>query len=155
MEAALGTEQYWASLQSGLADEQVLVTDSGDAPFGQVLLAHDQILFADEPEALGGRDTGPRPTDLALMALGACTAITVRMYAARKGWVIDRIAIRLRYERDDPEKSDFKRIERLIELDGPLDADQRARLMQIAEKCPVHRMLTEGVAVRSELAPAR
>ena len=154
MEAALETEQYWASLQSGLADEEVLVTDSGDAPFGQVLLTRDQIVFADEPETQGGRNTGPRPTDLALMALGACTAITVRMYAQRKGWVIDRIAVRLRYERDDPEKSDFKKIERLIELDGPLDSEQRARLMQIAERCPIHRMLTEGVAVRSEFAPS-
>ena len=112
MEADLGSEQYWASLQSGLAEDQVLVTDSGQGPWGQVVLMRDQLLFADEPEALGGRNTGPRPTDMVLMALGSCTAITVRMYAARKGWTIDRMAVRLRYDPADPAVPDFKRIGR-------------------------------------------
>lgn len=152
MEAALGAEQYWAALQSGLGEEDILVTDSGEAPYGQVLLTRDQVLLADEPQSLGGRNTGPRPTDIALMALGSCTAITVRMYAARKGWVIDRIAVRLRYDSADPKNPDFKKIERLIEIDGQLDAAQRTRLMEIAEKCPVHRMLSQGVAIRSALA---
>jgi putative redox protein len=152
MEADLGSEQYWASLQSGLAEDQVLVTDSGQGPWGQVVLMRDQLLFADEPEALGGRNTGPRPTDMVLMALGSCTAITVRMYAARKGWTIDRMAVRLRYDPADPAVPDFKRIERLIDIDGPLDAEQRGRLMQIAEKCPVHRILTEGASVRTAAA---
>jgi putative redox protein len=70
------------------------------------------------------------------------------MYAARKDWTIDRIAVRLRWA---PE---FTTIERTIDIDGPLDAEQRARLLQIAEKCPVHKILTGGVAVRSELAAA-
>ncbi len=148
MEVSLETEQYWSGLQAGLADGAVLVTDSGQPPWGQVLLTHDQVLYADEPLALLGRNTGPSPTELVLMALGACTAITVRMYAARKQWTIERIAVRLRWT---PE---FTAIERDIEIAGPLDTEQRARLLQIAEKCPVHKILTGGVAVRTDLAAA-
>jgi putative redox protein len=148
VEVSLDTEQYWSNLQAGLAEGAVLVTDSGQPPWGQVLLTHDQIVFADEPLALLGRNTGPSPPEIVLMALGGCTAITVRMYAARKEWTIDRIAVRLRWA---PE---LAAIDRDIEIDGPLDAEQRARLFAMAEKCPIHRILTGGVAVRSELAPA-
>ncbi len=148
MEVSLETEQYWSALQAGLDAETVVVTDSGQRPWGQVLLTHDQIVFADEPADLGGQNSGPTPTQLVLMALGGCTAITVRMYAARKQWTIDRIAVRLRWA---PEFTD---IERNLEIAGPLDEEQRARLFQIAEKCPVHKILTGGVAVRSELAAA-
>jgi putative redox protein len=148
VEVSLETEQYWSGLQVGLPEGAVLVTDSGQPPWGQVLLTRDQVLYADEPLALLGKNTGPSPTEIVLMALGACTAITVRMYAARKEWTIDRIAVRLRWA---PE---FTAIERDIEIDGPLDTEQRARLLAIAEKCPVHKILTGGVAVRSELAPA-
>lgn len=148
MEVSLETEQYWSALQEGLDAETVVVTDSGQKPWGQVLLTRDQIVFADEPAALGGQNSGAKPTQIVLMALGGCTAITVRMYAARKQWTIERIAVRLRWA---PE---FTTIERHIEIDGPLDAEQRARLFQIAEKCPVHKILTGGVAVQSELAGA-
>jgi putative redox protein len=148
LEAALGAEQYWAGLQAGLAEGAILVTDSGQPPWGQVLLTHDQILFADEPPVLLGRNTGPTPTEIVLMALGACTAITCRMYAARKGWVIDRFNVRLAYT-----SPDHMAISRTIELDGPLDAEQRERIFQIAEKCPVHKMLTQTVAVTTALAP--
>lgn len=148
MEASLETEQYWAGLQAGLDEHTVVVTDSGQKPWGQVLLTRDQIVFADEPQTLGGQNSGPTPTHLVLMALGACTAITTRMYAERKEWRIDRIAVRLRWA---PE---FTTIERHIEIGGPLDDEQRARLLQIAEKCPVHKILTGGVAVQSTLQPA-
>ena len=154
MEADLGTEQYWSGLQAGLAEGTILVTDSGQPPWGQILLSHDQMLFADEPAALLGRNSGPAPTEIVLMALGACTAITVRMYAARKGWTIDRIAVRLRYESGESSKNEYKSIERSIELEGPLDAEQRARILAIAEKCPVHQILTGGVTIRSELKAA-
>jgi len=148
-EAALETEQYWDSLQSGLTEGEIMVTDSGEKPWGQVLMDSSHLLFADEPEVLQGKNTGPTPTDLVLMALGGCTAITCRMYAARKGWQIDRIAVRLRYKSED-----HMSISRVIELDGPLDAEQRERIFQIAEKCPVHKMLTQTVSVATELAPA-
>ena len=147
-EAALGVEQYWEDLQTSLKDGEILVTDSGQKPWGQVLMDRDHLLFADEPAALEGQNTGPTPTDLVLMALGACTAITCRMYAARKGWVIDRFNVRLSYSAPD-----HMAISRTIELDGPLDAEQRERIFQIAEKCPVHKMLTGTVAVTTALAP--
>jgi len=153
-EAGLNVEQYWAGLQTSLDEGGILVTDSGQPPWGQVLLSRNHTLFADEPEELEGKNTGPAPTQLVLMALGACTAITVRMYAARKGWTIDRIAVRLRYGLTAGSAPDFARIERKIEIEGPLDDEQRARLFAIAEKCPVHKMLTKGVAVQSELAAA-
>jgi putative redox protein len=148
VEASSETEQYWSGLQAGLPVGAVLVTDSGQPPWGQVLLTQDQVLYADEPLALLGKNTGPNPTELVLMALGACTAITVRMYAARKQWTIDRIAVRLCWA---PE---FTAIDRDIEIAGPLDTEQRVRLLQIAEKCPVHKILTGGVAVRTDLAAA-
>jgi putative redox protein len=144
----LETEQYWAGLQAGLDEGTVVVTDSGQKPWGQVLLTRDQAAFADEPVAVEGQNSGPTPTQIVLMALGSCTAITVRMYAARKQWTIDRIAVRLRWA------PQFTNIERHIEIDGALDDEQRARLLQIAEKCPVHKILTGGVAVHSELAAA-
>lgn len=145
----LEVDQYIAAMQSGLTPGAFLVTDSGQGPWGQALLSHDHVLFADEPQSLGGQNTGPAPTDLVLMALGGCTAITVRMYAARKGWTISRIAVRLNY--DTPAPDGTRRIVRLIDIDGPLDAGQRARLFEIAEKCPVHQMLTKGVEIHSEL----
>ena len=152
MEVSVETEQYWSGLQAGLGEGSILVTDSGQAPWGQVILTQDHVLFADEPLALLGKNTGPAPTDIVLMALGACTAITVRMYAARKEWTIDRIAVRLHWEPTEAAGADFKAISRVIEIDGPSDAEQRARLLEIANKCPVHKILSGGVAIRSELA---
>jgi putative redox protein len=152
LEVSLETEQYWSGLQEGLPEGAILVTDSGQVPWGQVMLTQDQVLFADEPLTLLGKNTGPAPTDIVLMALGACTAITVRMYAARKQWTIDRIAVRLRWEPAEAGGADFKTISRVIEIDGPSDPEQRARLLEIANKCPVHRVLSGGVAIRSELA---
>lgn len=143
----------WAALQTTLAPESVLVTASEADPWGQALLTGSHVLFADEPAALNGRDTGPSPTELVLMALGACTAITVRMYAARKAWPIDRLAVRLSYRETaagEP-KPPRTQIERKIEIDGPLDDTQRARLFEIAEKCPVHKLLTAGADIHSEL----
>jgi putative redox protein len=154
VEAMLDAEQYWEGLQRGLEDGEILVTDSGEGPWGQVLLSRDHALFADEPTERQGRNAGPQPTQLVLMALGSCTTITVRMYAARKGWSISRIAVRLRYPRSESASVVPKKIERKIEIDGPLDTDQRQRLFAIAEKCPVHQMLSGGVAIESELLPA-
>ena len=146
----------WSALQASLPPGTVLVTASQSDPWGQALLDQKHVLFADEAAELKGRDTGPSPTQMVLMALGACTAITVRMYAARKGWPIDRLDVRLRY--DDPAgdqpKPARRRIERQITLEGPLDAEQRARLFDIAEKCPVHKLLTNGADIHSELVPA-
>jgi putative redox protein len=113
-----------------------------------------QVFVADEPEASGGDDLGPTPYELLLASLGACTAMTLRLYADRKGWPLEAVRMRLDHERvyrDDCEGCAangatgtgprIERITREIELVGPLDPDQRTRLMEIAARCPVHRTL--------------
>ena len=104
----------------------------------------------DEPTSYGGNDLGPTPYELLLAALGSCTAMTVTSYARRKGWPLERVAIRLTHDRihtddcegcEDP-ASRIDRITREVGLTGALDDVQRARLLQIAAQCPVHRTLT-------------
>lgn len=143
----------WSALQATLAPGEVMVTATAAEPWGQALLTQTHVAFADEPASEKGRDTGPNPHELVLMGLGACTAITVRMYAARKGWPIDKLDVRLSYRRPVAGEAAPAReqIDRKIEIEGPLDADQRARLFAIAEKCPIHKLLTAGVDIHSEL----
>jgi putative redox protein len=157
MTEELERDRYRESLQASLAPDTVLVTDSGDKPWGQVLLTGRHVAFADTPPNQEGTDhgagTGPDPHQLVLMALGACTAITMRMYAVRKGWTIERIAVRLSFVKPEPAapRGWKEQIRRVIELDGPLDLEQRTRLFAIAERCPVHQLLTQGATIKSEL----
>ncbi len=138
----------------------VTVTESGLSRLSQTIHDGRHTLAADEPERLGGADSGPSPYELLLASLGACTSITVRMYADRKQWPLERISVRLKHEkihaRDCAEcetrEGRLDRIEREISLDGPLDAEQRGRLMEIADKCPVHRTLHSEVVVETRLA---
>jgi putative redox protein len=138
----------------------VLVVESGEGLFKQYLLDGRHQLIADEPLPAGGTDAGPNPYELLLMSLGACTAMTLRLYARRKQWPLERIAVRLRHTRihaEDCAECETKsglvdRIECEIELAGPLDAAQRTRLMEIAEMCPVHRTLTSEINIQSRLA---
>ena len=121
----------------------------------QQIDAGAHTLYADEPVGVGGDDAGPNPYELLLAALGACTSMTLLIYARRKLWPLEDVTVRLSHQRDyarDCEECDQKPvqldvIERRITLTGPLDAAQRARLLEIAEKCPVHRTLTGTIRV--------
>jgi len=108
---------------------------------------------ADEPVEDGGGNTGPAPHRLLLSALGACTAITVQMYASRKQWPLQHVDVELQFNPDGTPESGND-ITRKITLHGELDDEQRERLLQIANKCPIHKVLTGEVRVTSQLAPA-
>jgi len=122
----------------------VTVEETGAGLYTQRIDASGHALAADEPVAAGGADAGPSPYDLLLSALGACTSITVRMYAQHKKWDVKRITVRLTHKKQaDAENRKQDIITRDITLEGNLDADQRLRLLDIANKCPVHRTLSE------------
>jgi uncharacterized OsmC-like protein len=135
----------------------VLVRETLRGTFQQDILAGNHRFLADEPTTVGGLDSGPGPYDLLLAALGACTSMTIRLYADRKGLPLTRVEVKLRHSRvhaADCADCEFKderleRIERAITLEGELDAAQRAKLMEIADKCPVHRTLTSKIEIRT------
>ena len=155
------TAHDWRSLQGTITRGSVLVASTGAGPFEQALLDGRHVLTADEPVAVGGSDAGPGPYELLLMALGACTSMTVKTYAARKSWPLEAVEVRLRhakvYDRDcancENENAMIDRIERSLWLIGPLSAEQRGRLLEIANKCPVHRTLTSKIDIRTVLDP--
>ncbi len=139
------------------AQEQgtVLVTETGAGRFAQTVVAGRHRLAADEPEAYGGDDSGPSPYDYLLAALGACTSMTIRMYAERKKIRLDGVSVRLRHAKIhaadcadcDAKEGKIDHIEREIALSGDLDEDTEARLMEIADRCPVHKTLHAEVKV--------
>lgn len=116
---------------------------SGDVPHRQTIRSGRHELVADEPAALGGGDQGPAPYGLLLSALAACTSITLRMYADRKGWQLGPVKVDLAMLRDNDEE----RIERTIVLAATVPPDQRARLAEIAEKTPVTKTLRRGTRI--------
>lgn len=109
-------------------------------------------LRGDEPAAQGGTDTGPAPYDFLLAALGSCTSMTLSLYARRKQWPLRSVRVTLRHAKVPREGGNVDRIEREIALEGALDGEQRARLLEIANKCPVHRTLSSQVEIDSRLA---
>src|SRR5262249_22327688 len=138
----------------------VVVTGAGEGTFPQLISAHGHRLRADEPVEAGGTDTGPGPYDFLLAGLGACTAMTLRLYAERQNWPLENAEVTLRHQKihaEDCADCETKvgmldHIERVIRLDGPLDAEQKARLMEIADKCPVHRTLTSEIKIETRMA---
>ncbi|NSW85165.1 MAG: alpha/beta fold hydrolase [Syntrophobacteraceae bacterium] len=141
-----------------LTDNRIVV-HTGQTGYRTEILAGAHRLIADEPVAVGGSGTGPSPYDYLVSALGACTSMTLRMYADRKEWPLESIVVRLKHRkvhaRDCSEcESKSGRIdvvEREIELRGPLDAEQRERLLEIADRCPVHHTLHSEVRVETRL----
>lgn len=136
----------------------VIVTETGSGTYTQQIIAGDHELASDEPRPIGD-DTGPTPYDLVLAGLGACTSMTVRMYADRKGWPLEQVRVTLRHSRihakdcaDCETRTGFvDHIDRDIELSGNLDDEQRQRLLHIAERCPVHQTLTSEVRIATSL----
>jgi putative redox protein len=137
----------------------VTVRETREGKFTQCIRAGTHALRADEPLAYGGNDSGPSPYDLLLASLGACTAMTLRAYADMKNLPLDRVTVRLRHEKIhaldcaecETKEGKIDRIEREIELTGMLDEAQRARLLEISEKCPVHRTLHSEVYIPTSL----
>ena len=135
------------------------VVVSSDSGLAQTIVSGDHHFRADEP-APYGTNTGPSPYELLLASLGACTSMTLRLYAQRKGMDLQRITVRLRHYRIDAEdcrdcetKSGFlDRIDREIQLTGNLDEAQKTRLLEIAERCPVHRTLKSEINIRTSIA---
>jgi putative redox protein len=144
-----------------LGEAQVVARTAADERFRTDINAAGHALVADEPLAVGGDDLGPSPYDLLVAALGACTSMTLQLYARHKGWPLGDVSVRLVHRkihaRDcaDCETRDghVDRIEREIELTGPLDDAQRAKLLEIADKCPVHRTLHGEIKVETRLVP--
>jgi uncharacterized OsmC-like protein/pimeloyl-ACP methyl ester carboxylesterase len=137
----------------------VSVTETGRGKFQQLIAAGPHRFLADEPAAAGGLDSGPGPYDLLLAALGACTAMTLRLYADRKGLPLERVAVRLTHSRihaADCETCETKegmldRIDKEIAVAGKLDDAERTRLLEIAEKCPVNRTLKSEIEIRGTI----
>ncbi len=137
----------------------VRVEEEGGGRFAQAIRIGRHRLSGDEPVSLGGTDAGPSPYDLLLASLGSCTNMTLRMYAARKGWPLEKVAVTLATEKiyaKDCEECEtgtgkVDRIDRVIELEGPLSDEQKARLLEIADMCPISRTLTSEVVIRSRL----
>jgi putative redox protein len=135
----------------------VLVRETRGGTFQQEITAGTHRFLADEPVAAGGLDSGPGPYDLLLAALGACTSMTLRLYADRKQLPLMRTQVRLRHSRIyaadcaecETKEGMLDRIDRIISLEGELDAEQRKRLLEIADKCPVHRTLTSEIDIRT------
>ena len=125
--------------------------------FAQEIEVGSHELYADEPTSFGGTDTGASPYDLILAALGACTSMTIGLYARKHGWPLEDITVSLRHFKihakdcDDCETKEGRidRIEMEIHLDGALTDEQRAKLMEIAEKCPVHQTLTSEINIKT------
>ncbi len=136
-----------------------MIVRTGRSRYHTRILAGGHTLVADEPQSAGGTDMGPTPFGLLMAALGACTTITLRMYADRKEWPLEEIGVRLRHRRLPAQEAPVSEhgvpkldeINQTLELIGPLDARQRQRLFEIGQRCPVHRALHSGVNLATEL----
>lgn len=145
--------------KNALQSDEAVLAQLEEGPFLTRILAGKHHLLADEPKDIGGEDLGPTPYELVAAGLGACTSMTIKMYIDRKGWEVELINVHLSYDgnhREDCENCEEEnrkmgRFVRKIELKGKLDKKQKQRILAIANKCPVHRTLEQGVKVHTEL----
>jgi putative redox protein len=144
--------------KTALPDGVVEISETGAGFFQQAVQLGRHNLIADEPVKVGGMDSGPSPYELLLASLGACTAMTVRLYAERKQIALAHVSVRLTHDQlhgsdaaGEPAQS-LERITREIRLEGDLSETERARLMQIADHCPVHRTLTGKLEIVTRAA---
>jgi putative redox protein len=136
-----------------------VIVRGGARGFTQEIEAGQHRLQADEPASAGGADHGPSPYDFLLAALGACTSMTIAMYARRKQWLLEGVEVRLQHSKIhaadcaecETKEGKLDRIEREITLRGALTDEQRARLLEIAERCPVHQTLSSEISIHSHL----
>jgi uncharacterized OsmC-like protein len=142
---------------AGAPDSADVIVRGGVGGFAQEIMAGSHPLSSDEPVALGRTDLGPTPYALLLAALGACTSMTVTLYAKRKGWPLENVTVWLKHSRIhasdcadcDTEAGMLDQIDRHIRFSGPLTEEQRQRLLEMADKCPVHRTLTSEIKIRT------
>ena len=142
------------------SEEGRVVVRGASSGFVQEIVAGAHRLASDEPVSVGGTDTGPTPYDLLLAALGSCTSMTAGLYARRKEWPLESVTVRLTHSRIhatdcancETEEGMLDRIDVVIELEGPLTPEQRARLLEITKRCPVHRTLGSEIEIVSRLA---
>ncbi len=127
------------------------VRDSGPHRLQVQVDVAGQSFIGDEPVAAGGTGLGPAPHDLLSAALAECTVLTLRLYADRKGWPLDAVEAAVSHE-VQPDATPRDLFRRTVSLTGPLDEEQRARLLEIAERCPVHRTLTAGSRIETAAA---
>jgi uncharacterized OsmC-like protein len=144
----------------GEEPRNVVVRETRNSKFQQTVSIGPHRLLADEPVAAGGEDTGPGPYDFLLAGLGACTSMTMRLYADRKSLPLERVTVTLKHSKiyaEDCAECETKagmldQIERVIAMEGTLDPEQRKKLMEIADKCPVHRTLTSEIHIVTHAA---
>ncbi len=144
----------------GEAPRSVVVRETRNSKFQQTVTIGPHRMLADEPVAAGGEDTGPGPYDFVLAGLGACTSMTMRLYAERKSLPLERVTVTLKHSKihaEDCAECETKagmldQIERVIAMEGNLDTEQRKKLMEIADKCPVHRTLTSEIRIVTQAA---
>jgi putative redox protein len=138
-----------------MKDNPCATVESSDGTYAQRIKARVHEWAAGEPVEDGGIDNGPMPYELLLSALGACTSITLEMYAARKGWPLEKVHVTLEHSKEERAGENGGKpvdmIDRVVRLEGPLDDEQRAKLIEIAEKCPVHRTLTNRININTLL----
>lgn len=131
-------------------DNEILVT-IGDIPYTTTITHGKNTLIADEPQELGGQDKGVNPPALLLSAIGSCKAMTVKMYADRKKWKLEEVNIKVSYETLKSELQQTTYIKCHLSFKGELDQEQKDRLLQIAEKCPIHKILSNPIIISSNL----